>query len=65
MTFRKQKFDVKQLKMNKFISDVKELKMKNITSEVKQLKMNKFFKSFWQFIISTSNAKLEVHLLRP
>ena len=29
MFFRKQKFDVKQLKINKFIFDVKQLKMNN------------------------------------
>ena len=44
--FGKQKFDVKQLKLNKFIFDVK------------QLKMNKFIKYILQLIISTSNATL-------
>ena len=53
MFLRKQKFDVKQLKMNKFIFDFK------------QLKMNKFIKSSSQFIISTSNATLEVSSLCP
>ena len=52
MIFGKQKFDVKQLNMNKFISDVK------------QLKINKFIKSSWQLIISNSNATLEVPSLR-
>ena len=53
MFFRKQKFDVKQFKMNKFIFDVK------------QLKINKFINSTWQLIISTSNPTLEVSSLRP
>ena len=48
MFFGKQKFDVKQLKLNKFIFDVK------------QLKMNTFVKYIWDLIISTSNAILEV-----
>ena len=54
MIFGKLKFDVKQLKMNKFIFNV-----------VKQLKMKKLIKSIRQFIISTSNATLEVPLLCP
>ena len=53
MFFGKQKFDVKQLEMNKFIF------------RIKQLKMNIFIKSVWQLIITTSNATLEVLLLRP
>ena len=53
MVFEKQKLDVKQLKMNKFMSDVK------------QLEMNRFIKSIWQFIISTSNATLQVPSLHP
>ena len=53
MSFGKQKFEVKQLKMNKFISDVK------------QLRMNKFIKSIWQLIIKTSNAALQIPSLRP
>ena len=53
MLFGKQKFDVKQLKLNKFIFDVK------------QLKMNRFIKSISDLIISTSNAKLEVPSLHP
>ena len=53
MFFGKQKFDVKQLKLNKFIFDVK------------QLKMNKFIKSISQLIVSTLNATLEVPSLRP
>ena len=44
MFFGKQKFDVKQLKLNKFIFDVK------------QLKMNRFIKSISDLIIITSNA---------
>ena len=48
MFFGKQKFDVKQLRMNKFIFNAK------------QLKMNKFINSMRQLIISTSNATLEV-----
>ena len=65
MIFGKQKFDVKQLKMNKFISDIKQLKIKKFMSDVKQLKMNKFIKSIWQLIISMLNATLEVPLLGP
>ena len=53
MFFEKQKFDLKQLKTNKFIFDVK------------QLKMNKFINTIWQLIISTSNATLEVPSLHP
>ena len=52
MFFGKQKFDVKQLKLNKFIFDVK------------QLKMNRFIKSISDLIISTSNATLGAPLLR-
>ena len=33
--------------------------------DVKQLKINKFIKSIWQLIISTSKAALEVLCLRP
>ena len=51
--FRKQKFDVKQLKINKFIFNVK------------QLKMRKFIKSIWPLINSASNATLEVPSLHP
>ena len=53
MFFGKQKFDVKQLKLNKFIFDVK------------QMKMSRFIKSISDLIISTSNATLEVPSLRP
>ena len=53
MSFGKQKFEAKQLKINKFLSDVK------------QLKMNKFIKSIWQLIIKTSNAALQIPSLRP
>ena len=56
MFFRKQKFDVKQLKLNKFIFDVKQLKINKFTFDVKQLKMNRFIKSISDLIISTSNA---------
>ena len=52
MFFGKQKFDVKQLKLNKFIFDVK------------QLKMNRFITSISDLIISTSNATLGAPLLR-
>ena len=51
--FGKQKFDVKQLKTNKF------------TFDVKQLKRNRFIKSISALIISTSNATLEVPSLCP
>ena len=50
---RKTKIYIKQLKLNKFIFDVK------------QLKMNRFIKSILDFIISTSNATLEVPSLHP
>ena len=63
MFFGKQKLDVKQLKLNKFIFDVKQLKINKFIFDVKQLKMNRFIKSISDFIISTSNAKLEVPLL--
>ena len=53
MFYEKQNFDIKQLKMNKFIFDVK------------QLKMNKYIQSFWQLIISTSDFTLEVLSLHP
>ena len=62
--FGKQKFDVKQLKMNKFIADVKQLNTKKIISDVKQLKMKKFIKSIWKLIFNTSNATLKVASLR-
>ena len=65
MFFRKQKFDVKQLKLNKFIFDVKQLKIKKFIFDVKQLKMNRFIKSILDFIISTSNATPEVPSLHP
>ena len=65
MFFGKQKFDVKQLKLNKFIFDVKQLKINKFTFDVKQLKMNRFIKSISDLIISTSNATLEVPLLCP
>ena len=44
MFFGRQKFDVKQLKINKFAFNVK---------DKVQLKMNKFITSVWQLIIST------------
>ena len=65
MFFRKQKFDIKQLKLNKFIFGVKQLKTKKFTFDVKQLRMNKFIKSILDLIISASNATLEVPLLHP
>ena len=58
MFFGKQKFDVKQLKLNKFIFDVKQFRINKFTFEVKQLKMNRFIKSLSDLIISTSNARL-------
>ena len=39
--------------------------MNKFMFNVKQVKMNKFIKYIWQLIISTSNATLEVPLLRP
>ena len=54
MFFGKQKFDVKQLKMNKFMFNVKQLKMNKFMFDARYLKLNKFIKSFSQFIISTS-----------
>ena len=65
MFFGKQKFDVKQLKLNKFIFDVKQLKMNKFTSGVKQLKMNKFIKSILQLIISTLYTTFEAPSLHP
>ena len=51
MFFGKQKFDVKQLKLNKFIFDVKQLKTNKFTFEVKQLKMERFLKSIWLLVL--------------
>ena len=65
MFFGKQKFDVKQLKLNKFIFDVKQLQINKLTFDVKQLKMNRFIKSISDLIIRPSNATLEVLSLRP
>ena len=65
MFFRKQKFDIKQLKLNKFIFGVKQLKTEKFTFDVKQLRMNRFIKSILDLIISASNATLEVPLLQP
>ena len=65
MFFGKQKFDIKLLKLNKFIFDVKQLKINKFTFGIKQLKMNRFIKSISDLIISTSNATLEAPLLRP
>ena len=53
MFFRKQKFDVKQLKLNKFIFDIK------------LLEMSRFIQFISDLIISTSIATLEVPLLHP
>ena len=39
--------------------------MSKFICDVKQLKMNKFIKSIWHLIISTSNATLDVPLLLP
>ena len=65
MFFRKQKFDVKQLKLNKFIFDVKQLKINKFIFDFKQLEMNRFIKSISDLTISTSNAALEAPSLRP
>ena len=65
MFFGKQKFDVKQLKLNKFMFDIKQLKINKFTFDVKQLTMNRFIKSISDLIISTSNVTLEVPSLRP
>ena len=65
MFFGKQKFDVKQLKLNRFIFEVKRLKIHKFMFDVKQLKMSRFIKSISDLIISTSNATLEVPWLRP
>ena len=65
MFFRKQKFDVKQLKLNKFIFDVKQLKINKFIFDVKQLKMNRFIKFISDLISSTSNATFEVPSLCP
>ena len=62
---RKQKFDLKQLKLNKSILCVKQLKINKLIFDVKQLKMNRFIKSISDLIISTLNATLEVRSLRP
>ena len=51
MFFGKQKFDVKQLKLNKFIFDVKQLKINKFIFDVKQLKMNRFTKSILDLIM--------------
>ena len=53
MFFGKQKFNVKQLKLNKFIFDVK------------QLNMNRFIKCIKDMIIRFSNATLEVTSQSP
>ena len=65
MFFGKQKFDLKQLKLNKFIFGVKQLKINKFTFDVEQLKMNRFIKSISDLTNSTSNATLEVPSLRP
>ena len=65
MFFGKQKFDVKQLKLNKFLFKVKELKINKFIFDIKQLKMNRFIKSLSGLIISISNATFEVPSQRP
>ena len=65
MIFGKQKFVVKQLKMNKFLSDVKQLKKNKFMSDVKQLKINKFIKSIWQFISEPRMLHLKYPLYDP
>ena len=57
MFFRKQKFDVRQLKMNKFISNIKQLKTNKFKFDAKEWKMKKFMKSILQFIIGTSTLE--------
>ena len=64
MFFEKQNFDVKQLKLNKFIFDVKQFKINKFIFHVKQLKMNRFIKSISDLTISTLNATLEAPSLR-
>ena len=51
------------VKDQQILSDVEDIKRKLI-SDAKQLRANNFIKSFWQLIISTSNATLEVSSLR-
>ena len=53
MFFRKQKLDVKQLKLTKFIFDVKQLKIKKFILDVKQLKMKRFIKSVLKVVVSS------------
>ena len=53
MFFRKQKFDVKQLKLTKFIFDIKQLKIKKIILDVKELKINRFIKSVLKLVVSS------------
>ena len=65
MFFGKKKFDIKQLKLNKFIFDVKQFKINEFIFDVKQFKMNRFIKSISDLIIITSNAALEAPSLRP
>ena len=65
MFFGKQKFDVKHLKLNKFIFGVKRLKINKFIFDFKQLKMNTFIKSISDLIVSTSNTTLEVPSIRP
>ena len=65
MFFGKQKSDVKQLKLNKFIFDVKQLKISKFIFDVKQLKMKRFIKFLQDLIISTSNVTFEVLSLSP
>ena len=65
MFFGKQKFDVKQLKLNKIIFDVKQLKINKFTCDFKQLKVNRFIKFISDLIISTSNTTLQVPSLGP
>ena len=65
MFFRKQKFDVKQLKLNKFLFDVIQLKINKFIFDFKQLKMNRFMKSISDLIVSTSNATLEYPRYAP
>ena len=45
--------------------DVKQLKINSLIFDARYFKMNKFIKSFFQFIISTSSATFEVPSIRP
>ena len=65
MFLGKQKFDVKQLKLNKFIFDVKQLKIKKNYKWRQTVKDEQIYKIYFGLFISTSNATLEAPSLRP